>query len=87
MEEEMRKVRTDITMDKELLDFIKEYAKSQKTSLSAIFNQFVLSIKRAKENDPTDIIIADPDFTEVLLSAIEKIKSGKMEWHKYDEVF
>ena len=83
----MAKVRTNIIMDRELIEFIKNYAKSQKTSVSAIFTQFVLAIKRTKENNPTEIILSNPDFTDRLLSTIAKIKTGEMKWYGYDEVF
>jgi hypothetical protein len=38
-------------------------------------------------NDHTKMILSDPDFEESLLDAVSKIRSGKMKWHSYDEVF
>jgi hypothetical protein len=83
----MQKTRINLTLDADLIDFIKEYAETQRTTVSEVFTQFALKLKRAKENDPTETILADPDFSDSLLQTIEKIKSGKVTWHSYDEVF
>ena len=83
----MLKSKINITLDQDLIDFVKSYAEYQRTSVSEIFSQFLLNLKRAKENDPTEIIMADPDFRESLLQTISRIRSGKVKWHTYDEVF
>lgn len=83
----MQKGKINITLDKDLIEYAKFYATEQRTSVSEIFTQFILNLKRTKENDPTDIIFADPDFKESLLQTISKIKSGKTKWFGYKEVF
>ncbi|MFH0773878.1 MAG: DUF6364 family protein [bacterium] len=83
----MQKSRMNITMDKDLIDYAKIYAEYQRTSVSEIFAQFILNLKRTKENEPTEIILADTDFTESLLQTISRIKSGNVQWSKYKEVF
>ena len=83
----MLKSKINITLDQDLIDFVKSYAEYQRTSVSEIFSQFLLNLKRTKENDPTDIIMADPDFRESLLKTISRIRLGKVKWHTYEEVF
>ncbi len=83
----MRKEKINITLDKDLIEYAKLYAEEQRTSVSEIFTQFLLNLKRVKEGDPTQIILADPDFRDSLLETISKIKSGKVKWSKYKEVF
>ena len=83
----MQKTRINLTLDADLIDFIKEYAETQRTTVSEVFTQFALKLNRAKENDPTETVLADPDFSGSLLESIEKIKSGTVTWHSYDEVF
>jgi hypothetical protein len=83
----MSKEKINITMDKDLIEFAKEYAGQQRTSVSEIFTQFILNLKRNRENDPTEIIMADPNFRETVLDTIEKIRSGKIKWYDYKEVF
>ncbi|MBU0699790.1 hypothetical protein KKE26_00600 [bacterium] len=83
----MNKGKLNITLDYDLIDYAKIYATENRTTVSEIINQFILNLKHVKENNPTDIIIAAPSFQESLLSTISKIRSGKMKWCSYDEVF
>jgi len=83
----MQKARINITLDADLIDFIKEYAETQRTTVSEVFTQFALKLKRLKENDPSETILADPDFSDSLLQTIERVKTGAVIWHSYDEVF
>ena len=83
----MLKSRINLTLDADLVEFVKEYAESQRTTVSEVFNQFALKLKRVKENDPTDIILADPDFTKTLLETTTRIRNGTIEWYGYDRAF
>jgi hypothetical protein len=83
----MQKGKINITLDEDLIEYAKLYAEEQRTSVSEIFTQFILNLKRVKEGDPTQVILADPDFKESLLETISRIKSGKVKWFKYKEVF
>jgi hypothetical protein len=83
----MTKGKINITLDKDLIEYAKIYAEEQRTSVSEIFTQFILNLKRAKENDPIEVILSDPDFKESLLETIDRIRSGKIKWYDYKEVF
>jgi hypothetical protein len=83
----MQKGKLNITLDQDLIEFAKNYAKYQRTTVSEIFTQFILNLKRLKESEPTELIMADPDFRESLLDTISMIRSGEVEWHSYNEVF
>ena len=83
----MQKGKLNITLDKDLIDYVKIYAEEQRASVSVIFTQFILNLKRTREDDPTKLILADPDFKESLLQTIANIRTGKVKWHKYNEVF
>ncbi len=83
----MHKGKVNITLDEDLIEYIKSYAEEQRTTVSEIFTQFVLNLKRTVVNEPTEMIIADPNFKESLLDTISKIRAGKMKWFKYNEVF
>lgn len=83
----MAKGKINITLDKDLIEYAKIYAEEQRTSVSEIFTQFILNLKRTKENDPIEVILSDPDFKESLLDTIERIRSGKIKWYDYKEVF
>ncbi len=83
----MHKGKVNITMDEDLIEYIKSYAEEQRTTVSEVFTQFVLNLKRTVVNEPTEIILADPNFKESLLDTISKIGRGKIKWFKYEEIF
>ncbi|MCX5805348.1 MAG: DUF6364 family protein [Proteobacteria bacterium] len=83
----MPKCKLNITIDGDLIEYIKIYAEQQRTTVSEVFTQFILNLKRVKEKDPTEIILADNEFKETLMQTIASIKSGDAKWLKYDEVF
>ncbi len=83
----MPKSKINVSLDQDLIEFARNYAKYQRTSISEIFTQFILNLKRFKETETTDMILADPDFKESLMQTISQIKSGEMKWHSYNEVF
>jgi hypothetical protein len=74
-------------MDQDLIEYAKIYANEQRTSVSEVISQFVLNLKRVRENDPTEIILSDPDFRDSLLETMTRIQSGDVKWSRYDEVF
>jgi hypothetical protein len=83
----MPKGKMNITMDRDLIEYAKIYANEQRTTVSEVFSQFVLNLKRVKENDPTEIILSDPGFRDSLLETMTRIQSGDVHWLSYDEVF
>jgi hypothetical protein len=83
----MRKGKINITMDQDLIEYAKAYAEEQRTTVSEVLSQFILNLKRVKENDPTEIILADPNFKESFMETILRIRSGDVKWYRYDEVF
>jgi len=83
----MQKSRINITLDADLIAFVKEYAESQRTTVSEVFTQFALNLKRLKKNDPTETILSDPDFSDSLMEIIQRVKAGTVKWKSYDEVF
>jgi len=83
----MHKGKVNITLDEDLIEYIKSYAEEQRTTVSEILTQFILNLKRTSKKEPMEIILADRAFKESLLDCISKIRSGKMKWHTYDEVF
>jgi len=83
----MSKGKMNITMDQDLIEYAKIYANEQRTTVSEVFTQFVLNLRRVKENDPTEIILGDSDFRDSLLNTISRIQSGNVKWSRYEEVF
>ena len=83
----MHKGKVNITLDEDLIEYIKSYAEEQRTTVSEILTQFILNLKRTSKKEPTEIILADPAFKASLLNTVSRIRSGKMKWHTYEEVF
>jgi len=83
----MQKGKVNITMDRDLIEYAKGYAEEQRTTVSEVFTQFILNLKRVKEDGPMDIIMADPDFKDSLLETISKVRTGDIKWRRYKEVF
>lgn len=83
----MQKTKINITLDKDLIEFAKLYAEEQRTTVSEVIGQFILNLQRVKRQDPMEMILSDPDFKDSLLDTVSQIRSGKMKWHSYNEVF
>ena len=83
----MQKRKLNITLDRDLIEYVKIYAGEQRTSVSEIFSQFILNLKRTREDDPTELILSDPDFRESLMKTVSDIRAGKTKWRSYDEAF
>ena len=83
----MTKNKLNITLYQDLIDFSKLYANEQRTTVSELISQFLLNLKRAKSQDPTEVIISDPEFNDSLLETISRIRNGKEKWLTYKEIF
>ncbi|MEI6134133.1 MAG: DUF6364 family protein [Desulfomonile sp.] len=83
----MPKRKINVTMDQDLIEYAKIYATRQRTTVSEIFTQFILNLKRVNEDDPMRIFLDDPGFRDSLMATMLKIQSGATKWSSYDEVF
>lgn len=83
----MSKTRLNLSLDPDLVEFIKVYAKENRTTVADVVTQYLLALKRRSQGDPTDMILTNPDFYLALVEAQQKLKSGKARWHDFDEVF
>ena len=83
----MEKGILNITLDRDLIDFAEIVAQENRTTVSELINQFILNLKRTRENNPTEIILSDAVFKESLLNTISKLRSGKIKWHNYEGIF
>jgi hypothetical protein len=83
----MSKSKINVTMDQDLIEYAKAYAAEQRTTVSEVFSQFILNLRRRKEDDPTEVILGDPEFRESLADTITRMRSGKVKWSRYKEVF
>ncbi len=83
----MPKTRINISLDRDLADFIKGFADENRTTVADVVTQYVLGLKRRIEGEPPVDILAHPAFREAMEEAREKLRAGTARWHSYDDVF
>jgi hypothetical protein len=83
----MPKTRLNISLDQDLAEYIKIYARENRTTTSEVFTQFILGLKRRRQGDSMDIIYSNPEFYKAVLDVQNRLKDGSAEWYSFDEVF
>jgi len=83
----MAKTRLNISLDQDLVDFVKVYVRENRTTVADLMTQFVLGLKRQSQGDSMEIILSDPDFHTALLNVQSRLRDGTAEWHTFEEVF
>lgn len=83
----MPKTRINISLDQDLADFAKVFAKENRTSVADIVTQYLLTLKRRIEGQDSERILSHPAFQEAMEEAQENLKNGSVVWYSYDEVF
>ncbi len=83
----MPKTRLNISLDQDLVDFVKVYVRENRTTVADVITQFVLALKRQTEGTGMEIILSDPDFHRALLDVQCRLRDGTTKWHTFEEVF
>lgn len=83
----MSKTRLNISVDQDLAEYIKLFAKENRTTTSEIFTQFILGLKRRHQGNSMDLIYDNPDFQKAILGVKRRLQKGSAEWHSFEEVF
>jgi len=83
----MSKTRLNISLDQDLVDFVKVYVKENRTTVANVVTQLVLALKRQAQGDSMEIILSDPDFHKALLDVQSRLRNGTAKWHTFKEVF
>jgi len=81
------KICLNISLDKDLADFIEIFAAENRASVAEIFTQYVLALKRRVEGEQTDKIFSHPAFHKAMAEAQKRLRDGTAVWHTYDEIF
>ena len=63
----MAKRKLNLILDQELIEYAKAYAAEQKTTVSEVFTQLILNLKRRYGEDP--------EFREALMATMESIEA------------
>ena len=83
----MSKSRLNISLDHDLVHFIKVYAQENRTTVADVITQFLLTLKRRTQGDSMEIILSSPDFYKALIDVQSRLRGGTAEWHTFEEVF
>ncbi|MBC8417128.1 MAG: hypothetical protein H8E10_00865 [Desulfobacterales bacterium] len=83
----MPKARLNISLDQDLVDFVKVYVRENRTTVADVVTQFVLALKRQAQGDSMEIILSNPDFHKALLEVQSKLSNGTAKWYTFEEVF
>ncbi len=83
----MSKTRLNISLDQDLVDFVKVYVQENRTTVADIITQFVLALKRQSQGHSMEIILSDPDFHKALLDVQSRLSDGTAKWYTFEEVF
>lgn len=81
------KIRLNISTDPDIADFIKVFTIENRTTVSDIFTQYILTLQRNSEGKQTEQILSNPIFHQNMKEAQEKLQRGTAEWNSYDDVF
>ncbi len=83
----MPKTRLNISLDQDLVEFIKVYVKENRLTVADVVTQLILSLKRQAHGDSMDIIFSDPGFHKAILDVQSRLRNGTAQWHTFEEVF
>ena len=83
----MSKSCLNISLDQDLVDFVKVYVRENRTTVADVITQFVLALKRQVQGDSMETILSDPDFHIALLDVQSRLRNGTAKWHAFEEVF
>ena len=83
----MPKTRLNISLDQDLVEFIKVYVKENRLTVAGVVTQLILALKRQAQGDCMDIIFSDPGFHKAILDVQSRLRNGTAQWHTFEEVF
>jgi len=83
----MSKARLNISLDQDLVDFVKVYVRENRTTVADVITQFVLALKRQAQGHSMEPILSDPDFQKALLDVQSRLSDGTAKWYTFEEVF
>ncbi len=83
----MAKGRINLSLDQDLVDFTKDFAAENRTTVADVITQYLLGLKREVQGETTVKILAHPAFHEAMTDVQTRLRDGQAEWHNFDEVF
>jgi len=76
----MSKTRLNLSLDPDLVDFLKVFARENRMTVADVVTQYILALKRRSQGDASEMILANPAFHEALIEAQTKLRDGSARW-------
>jgi len=83
----MHKARLNISLDQDLVNFVKIYVKENRTTVAEVITQYLLALKRQSKGESMEIIFSNPDFHKAIVDVQSRLRDGTAKWHTFEEVF
>lgn len=83
----MRKERLNLAFDQDLVLFIRGYAQENRTTLTDLFTQYMLTLMRNMSDTQNPSVVYDRAFNKTMEDIRTAARSGNTKWHTYEEVF
>lgn len=83
----MPKRRLNISLDQDLVNFVKVYVKENRITVADLITQFILTLKKRAQGDSMEVILANPDFHKAIVDVQSRLRDGTTKWHTIKEVF
>lgn len=83
----MAKAHLNLSLDQDLVEFVKVFAAENRTSVTAVVTQYLLALKRRTERADTEPLLSHPAFQQAMADTQARLRDGSAEWHTFEEVF
>jgi hypothetical protein len=83
----MSKARLNLSLDPDLVDFIKTFARENRTTTADVITQYLLALKRRSPEDMNEMILSNPAFADALNEIRQKLRDGTARWHSFEKTF
>ncbi len=83
----MAKNRLNISLDQDLIEFVRLFAAENRTTMAEIITQYLLNLKRRAQDETVTEIFAHPAFYKAMEDVQIRLRKGDVDWRTFDEVF
>lgn len=83
----MPKTRLNLSLDQDLVDFVKVFAAQQRLTVADVVTQYLLALKRRDEKEELESVLSHPAFQQAMADVQARLQDGSAEWLTFDQVF
>ncbi len=83
----MPKTRLNLSLDQDLVDFVKLFAAQQRVTVADVVTQYLLALKRRDEREEVESVLSHPAFHQAMADVQARLQDGSAEWLSFDQVF